>query len=37
VSAVSLQILDPKNPLAVEPGHEPNSAAGSVGATGELS
>jgi hypothetical protein len=32
-----MQILDPQNPLAVEQGHEPNSAAGSVDATGELS
>jgi hypothetical protein len=32
-----MQILDPQNPLAVEQGHEPNSAAGSVDVTGELS
>jgi hypothetical protein len=32
-----MQILDPHNPLAVEQGHEPNSAAGSMDATGELS
>jgi hypothetical protein len=31
-----MQILDPQNPLAVEQGHQPNSAAGSVDATGEL-
>jgi hypothetical protein len=31
------QIRDPQNPLAVEQGHEPNIAAGSVDATGELS
>jgi hypothetical protein len=32
-----MQIRDPQNSPAVEQGHEPNSAAGSVDATGELS
>jgi hypothetical protein len=32
-----MQILDPQNAPAVEQGHEPNSAAGSVDAIGELS
>jgi hypothetical protein len=32
-----MQILDPQNPLAVEQGHEPNGAAGSVDVTGEPS